>query len=227
MAAQGADRESRPQPGRARTLRAGGNVQDAMIRRRPGDDGVAPASSAWSRRAGHSLETYGRRPSGHLPRRVLPCRRRRIGRAGWNDAFEPPDRVRAAVFGAATRSRPGGLTPLKLLLAAALLLAALAGTTVAVGTLLKLVAAPTSPIQWSAVPSGAALVQDNGTLRLERVAASGQLRRGRADPRVPRPVTSSDGRTWIARSTPGWQCHRLDVHGDEASSRSSAVPRAG
>ena len=86
---------------------------------------------------------------------------------------EPPDRVRAVVFGAATRPRPGGWTPMKLLLAAALLLAALAGTTVAVGTLLRLVAAPISPVQWSAVPSGAALVQDNGTLRLERVAASG------------------------------------------------------
>src|SRR4029079_12215126 len=85
----------------------------------------------------------------------------------------PPDRVRAAVLGAAARPWPGGWTPLKLLLAAALLLAALAGTTVAVGTLLRLVAAPISPVQWSAVPSEDAFVQDNGTLRLARGAAAG------------------------------------------------------
>ena len=110
---------------------------------------------------------------------------------------DPPDRVRAAVLGAAARPRPGGWTPLKLLLAAALLLAALAGTTVAVGTLLRLVAAPISPVQWSAVPSEDAFVQDNGTLRLERVAASGDrfvaIGSGSTGAQV---VISGDGRAW-------------------------------
>ena len=115
---------------------------------------------------------------------------------------EPPDRVRAAVFGAAARPRPGGWTPLKLLLAAALLLAALAGTTVAVGTLLRLVATPISPVQWSAVPWGAALVQDNGTPRLERVAASGDrfvaIGSGSTGAQI---VTSGDGGRGIEPST--------------------------
>ena len=132
---------------------------------------------------------------------------------------EPPDRVRAAVFGAAARPRPGGWTPLKLLLAAALLLAALAGTTVAVGTLLRLVAAPISPVQWSAVPSGAALVQDNGTLRLERVAASGDrfvaIGSGSTGAQI---VTSGDGRAWDRAVDGGafGSAIVFDVYGDEA-----------
>ena len=109
----------------------------------------------------------------------------------------PPPRVRVAVLAAAARPVGWTVEPWKVLLAAAVLLAALVATTIAAGAILRLIAGPSGPIDWSAVPAGPALVDDNGSLRLQAVSAHADrfvaVGSGSNGAVV---VTSLDGRHW-------------------------------
>ena len=109
----------------------------------------------------------------------------------------PPPRVRVAVLAAAARPVGWTVEPWKVLLAAVVLFAALVGTTIAAGAILRLIAGPSGPIDWSAVPAGPALVDDNGSLRLQAVSAHADrfvaVGSGSNGAVV---VTSLDGRHW-------------------------------
>ncbi len=109
----------------------------------------------------------------------------------------PPERVRTAVLAAAERPIRLTTDPWKVLIAAAFLLLAVVGTTIAAGAILRLIAGPSSPIEWSAVPATPALVDDNGSLALQGVTAHADrfvaVGSGTNGAVV---VTSADGSRW-------------------------------
>jgi hypothetical protein len=131
---------------------------------------------------------------------------------------DPPPSVRAAVLGASMRPNAWRTDPWKLLLAAAVMLAAVVGATVAAGAIARLVAGHPDPIDWSSVPAGPALVSDTGSMRLEAVASHGDrfvaIGTGGGEGII---VTSSDGQTWSRVSDPPQFISedRAHVFGDE------------
>jgi hypothetical protein len=116
---------------------------------------------------------------------------------------EPPPGIRVAVLAMASRPVALRLVPWKILLAAALLLATLVATTFAVGAILRLVAVNADPLDWSAVPAGPALVDDNVSLRLQGVAShAGRFVAVGSGPGGSIIVTSPDGQHWDRAGDP-------------------------
>jgi hypothetical protein len=127
----------------------------------------------------------------------------------------PPPRVRATILAAAARPVTWTIEPWKVLLAAALLLAALVGTTLAAGAFLRLLSGNPDPIDWSAVPAGPALVDNNGSLRLQGVAShAGRFVAVGSGPNGGIIVTSPDGRLWNRPIDPAFNpTSSVDVFG--------------
>jgi anti-sigma factor RsiW len=116
---------------------------------------------------------------------------------------EPPPGIRVAVLAMASRPFALRIVPWKILLAAALLLATLVATTFAVGAVLRLVAVNADPLDWSAVPAGPALVDDNASLRLQGVASqAGRFVAVGSGPGGSIIVTSPDGQHWDRAGDP-------------------------
>jgi hypothetical protein len=110
---------------------------------------------------------------------------------------EPPPGIRVAVLAMASRPVALRVVPWKILLAAALLLATLVATTFAVGAILRMVAVNADPLQWSAVPTGPAFVDDTRSLRLQGVAShAGRFVAVGSGPGGSIIVTSPDGQHW-------------------------------